>query len=221
MRKTPPAHDVLSRLFPAPSLSAQWGGHMAETTQVHTNNSSTNEEEGEESPEPETSRSSNMSFGEMLEMVNILKRNNYDGKYGPYPNPNIRKAKIVTKVVKSLKKNFGVRRSKDQLRKRWSDLKLRKHDQYRRIKRVLQKRERRLGMSEDTRDPTPPKEGEIAKPEAEEEEGEIVEVGQIVTITGDVEEESYFTSESAQILIGEIMRCNRDLENIPENEEHH
>ncbi|PIO02896.1 hypothetical protein AB205_0135410 [Aquarana catesbeiana] len=30
----------------------------------------------------------------------------------------------------------------------------------------------------------------------------------------DVVEEGNFTSESAQILIGEIMACNRDLENI-------
>ncbi|PIO28514.1 hypothetical protein AB205_0126160 [Aquarana catesbeiana] len=59
----------------------------------------------------------------------------------------------MTKVVKSLQKNFGVWRSKDQLRKRWSDLKLREQDQYRRIKRVLQKREKRIGTSEVTRDP--------------------------------------------------------------------
>ncbi|PIO29420.1 hypothetical protein AB205_0002640 [Aquarana catesbeiana] len=32
-----------------------------------------------------------------------------------------------------------------------------------------------------------------------------------------VEEECHFTSESAQILIGEIMGCNRDLENIKQN----
>ncbi|PIO12367.1 hypothetical protein AB205_0116390 [Aquarana catesbeiana] len=97
---------------------------MAETQQLNANYS--NEEE---SPEPETSRSQrrrfkalNISFGEMMEMVNILKRADYDGKYRPYPNPNVRKAKIMAKVVKSLHRNFGVRRSKDQLRKRWSDL---------------------------------------------------------------------------------------------------
>ncbi|PIO12671.1 hypothetical protein AB205_0115780 [Aquarana catesbeiana] len=32
-----------------------------------------------------------------------------------------------------------------------------------------------------------------------------------------VEEECHFTSESAQILIGEIMGCNRDLETIKKN----
>ncbi|PIO24143.1 hypothetical protein AB205_0030410 [Aquarana catesbeiana] len=46
---------------------------------------------------------------------------------------------IMTKVVKSLRRNFGVRRSKGQLRKLWSDLKLREKDQYRRIKKVLLK----------------------------------------------------------------------------------
>ncbi|PIO22654.1 hypothetical protein AB205_0196930 [Aquarana catesbeiana] len=107
---------------------------MAETQQVHANY--INEKEKDKSPEPETSRTwrrrfkaSNMSFGEMLEMVNILKRDDYDGK----------KAKIMVKVVKSLQKNFVVRRTKDQLRKRWSELKLREHDQYRMIRRVLQK----------------------------------------------------------------------------------
>ncbi|PIO10986.1 hypothetical protein AB205_0082800 [Aquarana catesbeiana] len=83
-------------------------------------------------------KASNMSFEEMVEMVDILKRANY-AKYGPYLNPNVRKAKIITKVVKSLRRNFGVRRSKEQLRKRWSDLKLREQDQYRRIKKVLLK----------------------------------------------------------------------------------
>ncbi|PIO25794.1 hypothetical protein AB205_0087830 [Aquarana catesbeiana] len=80
--------------------------------------------------------------------------------------------------------------------------------------------EKRLGTSEDTRDPPPPKEGEIPTPQAEDVEGEVYEVGQIVTTTGDVddvEEESHFTSESAQVLIGERMGCNRDLENIKEN----
>ncbi|PIO25909.1 hypothetical protein AB205_0152920 [Aquarana catesbeiana] len=78
--------------------------------------------------------------------------------------------------------------------------------------------EKRLGASEDTRDPPPPKEGEIPKPQTEDEEGEVYEVAAIVTTTGDVdvvEEESYFTSESAQI--GEIMGSNCELENTKEN----
>ncbi|PIO37153.1 hypothetical protein AB205_0053930 [Aquarana catesbeiana] len=221
MRETPPAPDVLSSIFHAPSVTAQWVENMAETQQVRAEESS-----NDNSPKPRKSRSqrkfkaSNMSFVEMVEMVDILKRADYDGKYGPYLNPNVRKAKIMTKVVKHLHRNFGVRRSKDQLRKRWSDLKLREHDQYRKIRKLLCKREKRLGTSEDTRDPPPPKEGEIPKPQAEDEVGDVYEVGEIVTTTGDVdvvEEKSNFTSESAQILIGEIMGCNRDLENIKEN----
>ncbi|PIO14320.1 hypothetical protein AB205_0139490 [Aquarana catesbeiana] len=166
-------------------------------------------------------KASNLSFIEMVEMVDILKRADYDGKHGPYPNPNVRKAKIMTKVMKSLHRNFGVRRSKDQLRKCWSDLKLREQVQYRKIKRVLQKREKRCGTSADTRDPPPPKEKQIPTPQPEDvEEGEVYEVGKIVTTTGDVdvvEEESYFTSASAHILIREIMVCNRDLQKIKED----
>ncbi|PIO41188.1 hypothetical protein AB205_0064670 [Aquarana catesbeiana] len=80
--------------------------------------------------------------------------------------------------------------------------------------------EKRLGghhSSEGTRDPPPQEEWEIPQTQPEEEEGDVVE---IVTTTGDrdvVEEECHFTSESAQILIGEIMGCNRDLENIKQN----
>ncbi|PIO15900.1 hypothetical protein AB205_0048930 [Aquarana catesbeiana] len=159
-----------------------------------------------------------MFFIEMVEMVDILKRADYDRKHGPYPNQNVRKAKIMAKVMKGLHRNFGVRRSKDQLRKRWSDLKLKEHNQYRKIKRVLQKREKRLGTSEDTRDHPPPKEKEIPTPQPDVEEGEAYEVGEIVTTTGDVnvvEEESHFTS--AHDLIGEIMVCNRDLQKIKED----
>ncbi|PIO12062.1 hypothetical protein AB205_0132600 [Aquarana catesbeiana] len=161
-----------------------------------------------------------MSFGEMLEMVDILKRADYDGKYGPYPNPNVRKAKIMAKVVKSLHRNFGVRRSKDQLIKRWSDLKLLEHEQYRKIRRVLQKREKRLGghpSSEENRDPPPREEEEIPPTQAEQEEEE--DVVEIVTTIGDrdVVDPDPFTSDSAQILFGQIMGCNLKLKNLKKN----
>ncbi|PIO06805.1 hypothetical protein AB205_0143730 [Aquarana catesbeiana] len=77
MRETPPAPDVLSSRFPTPSLSAQWVENMAETQQVHAEESS-----NDESPEPRMSRfwrrfkASNMSFVEMVEIVDILKRAN-------------------------------------------------------------------------------------------------------------------------------------------------
>ncbi|PIO38855.1 hypothetical protein AB205_0066000 [Aquarana catesbeiana] len=86
---------------------------------------------------------------------------------------------------------------------------------------IGEKRLRGHHSSEETRDSTPPEEGEIPQTQPEEEEGDVVEIGEIVTTTGDgdVVEEGHFTSESAKILIGEIMGCNRDLENL--NEEHH
>ncbi|PIO11242.1 hypothetical protein AB205_0026530 [Aquarana catesbeiana] len=75
---------------------------------------------------------------------------------------------------------------------------------------------KRLGghpSSEETRDPPPLEEGEIPQRQEEQEEEDMVE---IVTTTGDrdVVDPVHFTPESAQILIGEIMGCNRDLENI-------
>ncbi|PIO31047.1 hypothetical protein AB205_0051190 [Aquarana catesbeiana] len=81
---------------------------------------------------------------------------------------------------------------------------------------LYKKGEKRLGTSEDTRDLPPPKEKQIPTPQPEDvEEGEVYEVGEIVTTTGDVdvvEEDSHFTS--AHVLIGEIMVCNRDLQKI-------
>ncbi|XP_073488986.1 methylglutaconyl-CoA hydratase, mitochondrial isoform X2 [Aquarana catesbeiana] len=79
--------------------------------------------------------------------------------------------------------------------------------------------EKRLGghpSSEETRDPPPLEEGEIHQRQEEQEAEDMVE---IVTTTGDrdVVDPGHFTSESAQILIGEIMGCNRDLENIKKN----
>ncbi|PIO09367.1 hypothetical protein AB205_0100540, partial [Aquarana catesbeiana] len=81
--------------------------------------------------------------------------------------------------------------------------------------------EKRLGTSEVTRDPQPPKEGELTTPQPQNvEEGEVYEVGKIVTTAGDVdvvEEESNFASASAHVLIGEIMVCNHDLQQIKED----
>ncbi|PIO28710.1 hypothetical protein AB205_0064880 [Aquarana catesbeiana] len=78
--------------------------------------------------------------------------------------------------------------------------------------------EKRLGghhSAEETTDPPLHEEGEIPQSQ-QEDEGDVVE---IVTTTGDpdVVDPGHFTSESAQILIGEVMGCNRDLENIQKN----
>ncbi|PIO10964.1 hypothetical protein AB205_0038390 [Aquarana catesbeiana] len=80
-------------------------------------------------------------------------------------------------------------------------------------------REKRLGghpSSEETRDPPPLEEGEIPQRQEGQEEEDVVE---IVTTTGDrdVVDPGHFTSECAQIQIGEIMGCNVALENIKKN----
>ncbi|PIO31869.1 hypothetical protein AB205_0113010 [Aquarana catesbeiana] len=66
--------------------------------------------------------------------------------------------------------------------------------------------------------PPPQEEVEIPQSQQEEEEEEV-DVVEIVTTAGDrdVVDPGHFTSESAQILIGEIMGCNRDMENIRQN----
>ncbi|PIO33487.1 hypothetical protein AB205_0039680 [Aquarana catesbeiana] len=84
--------------------------------------------------------------------------------------------------------------------------------------------EKRLGMSEDTRDPTPEKEGEQRTPQPQDVEGgEVDDVVEIVTTTGDVhvveEQSPHFTSASAQILIQGIMVCCQDLDFIKVNKE--
>ncbi|PIO09868.1 hypothetical protein AB205_0038030 [Aquarana catesbeiana] len=64
--------------------------------------------------------------------------------------------------------------------------------------------------------PPPREEGEINPGQAEQEEEDVVEIG---TTTGDpdVVDPGHFTSESAQILIREIMGCNVALENLKKN----
>ncbi|PIO28603.1 hypothetical protein AB205_0214160 [Aquarana catesbeiana] len=82
--------------------------------------------------------------------------------------------------------------------------------------------DQRLGghHSEDTRNPTPQKEGELSTtPHPKDlEEGEVEEVCEIVTTAGDVlvveEQAQHFTIASAQILIQDIMVWNREIDII-------
>ncbi|PIO10662.1 hypothetical protein AB205_0098980 [Aquarana catesbeiana] len=160
-----------------------------------------------------------MAFEEMVEMVSILRREDYDGKKGPYTRPNMRKDKIMASVVTALEEKFGTKRAKDQLRKRWSDLKSREPEQYWRIKKLLKKREKRLRQQ--SKDPrTPPSHQPEAKytpspiprpcPPNELEEGEVEEVCEISSPASDVlvvegQAAEPFSTDSAQRLIGQIM----------------
>ncbi|PIO33548.1 hypothetical protein AB205_0074760 [Aquarana catesbeiana] len=80
---------------------------------------------------------------------------------------------------------------------------------------IGEKRLRGHHSSEETTDPTPLEEGEIHQSQAEQEEEDVVKI--VTTGDHDVVDPGHFTSESAQILIGEIMGCNRDLGNIQQN----
>lgn len=64
-----------------------------------------------------------MTLEEMVHMVEVLEKSDYDGKCGHYTKTNARKDRILNKIMKMLMRNLGVHRLKDQLRKRWSDLK--------------------------------------------------------------------------------------------------
>ncbi|PIO24461.1 hypothetical protein AB205_0111670 [Aquarana catesbeiana] len=80
--------------------------------------------------------------------------------------------------------------------------------------------EKRLGTSKDTKNTTPSKEGEIPTHPEEDVEGEVQELGKIVTTTGDVnvvEEETYFTSASATDPHRGDHGVQSELEKIKEN----
>ncbi|PIO25023.1 hypothetical protein AB205_0013880, partial [Aquarana catesbeiana] len=83
--------------------------------------------------------------------------------------------------------------------------------------------EKRIGTSKDTSNTTQNEERKLTTQledvdaDVQEVLGEVVEM---VSTTGDVdvvEEETHFSSASAQILISEIMVCNPDLEKMKQN----
>ena len=96
-------------------------------------------EAGTSRSRPKRYKATNMAFDEMVELVYVMRRKDYDGEYGPYKTPNRRKAKIMEKVARRVMDMFGVTRSKEQLRKRWSDLKLREPHQMKKILKILRK----------------------------------------------------------------------------------
>lgn len=92
-------------------------------------------------------KASAMTFQEMTDMVQVLDEKDYDCKLAIYTRPNTRKHKIMEKVVRRLRRRYSVERSKDQLRKRWSDLKHREVAQLHKIRKLIKKSE--CGVSSD------------------------------------------------------------------------
>lgn len=82
-----------------------------------------------------------MSTDEMVEMVHLLEKYDYDGRLRNYVKPNARKDQIITKILHVLQKKYGVERCKEQVRKRWSDLKHREHEKLSSIHKILKKSE--------------------------------------------------------------------------------
>lgn len=88
---------------------------------------------------PNNDKATAMFFEEMVTMVQILERRDYDGRLANFPKPNTRKDRIMQKVGESLYSKHDVQRSKEQLRKRGSDLKLREHEHLHRIHKIIKK----------------------------------------------------------------------------------
>ncbi|PIO10881.1 hypothetical protein AB205_0055270 [Aquarana catesbeiana] len=84
MRVTTPAPDVLSSLFPAPFHSAQWGKSTWRSQSRCVLIIATRRRKAwsrkRQDPEGDDIRHQICPLGEMLEMVDILKRADYDGK---------------------------------------------------------------------------------------------------------------------------------------------
>ena len=111
---------------------------MMEDTQERQEAATTSKERGQAHTRSKRRyKAINMAFDEMVEMVAILKKEDYDCLKGPYKNTKKVKAKIKENVQRTLHQKFKVQRSREQLRKRWSDLKRRELE---RIRRVLRRR---------------------------------------------------------------------------------
>ncbi|XP_068116270.1 uncharacterized protein [Hyperolius riggenbachi] len=88
-------------------------------------------------------RASAMSKEEMITMICILDNKDYDGRQAIYHRPNVRKDKIMAKVIRVLRKTHGTKRQKKQLRQRWSDLKNREYDVLTKLRKKIRRRARK------------------------------------------------------------------------------
>ncbi|XP_068105352.1 uncharacterized protein [Hyperolius riggenbachi] len=88
-------------------------------------------------------RAAAMSREEMTEMVRILDKKDYDGRKQVYKQPVIRKNYILDRVISSLEDKYHVQRTKNQLQRRWSDLKLREENVLEQIRTKIRKQKKK------------------------------------------------------------------------------
>ncbi|XP_041436150.1 uncharacterized protein LOC121399463 isoform X2 [Xenopus laevis] len=152
-----------------------------------------------------------MSKQEMVYMVSILEKKDYDCKEAKYSRPNTRKNNILDIVIQGLHKKFGVTRSKDQLRKRWSDLKLREREQLLSIRRIIKKKQKRKKLlwtrkysrgsaSSSVGKPDPPESEDCEKDDREENN----DSDDTVTIDPLEQSKTYATSDATENPVEEL-----------------
>ncbi|XP_041436570.1 uncharacterized protein LOC121399543 [Xenopus laevis] len=152
-----------------------------------------------------------MSKQEMVYMVSILEKKEYDCKEAEYSRPNTRKNNILDIVIQGLHKKFGVTRSKDQLRKRWSDLKLREREQLLSIRRIIKKKQKRKKLlwtrkysrgsaSSSVGKPDPPESEDCEKDDREENN----DSDDTVTIDPLEQSKTYATSDATENPVEEL-----------------
>ncbi|XP_018097978.2 vicilin-like seed storage protein At2g18540 [Xenopus laevis] len=148
-----------------------------------------------------------MSKQEMVYMVSILEKKDYDCKEAEYSRPNTRKNNILDIVIQGL----GVTRSKDQLRKRWSDLKLREREQLLSIRRIIKKKQKRKKLlwtrkysrgsaSSSVGKPDPPESEDCEKDDREENN----DSDDTVTIDPLEQSKTYATSDATENPVEEL-----------------
>ncbi|PIO24253.1 hypothetical protein AB205_0074080, partial [Aquarana catesbeiana] len=147
-------------------------------------------------------KASAMTFQEMTDMVQVLDEKDYDGRLANYTRPNTRKDKIMEKVVRRLRRRYSVERSKDQLRKRWSDLKHREEEQLRKIRKIIKKNKKRERAAEEQQ----------ANAEDAAGQGEHESQEPSVDIKVECEESSYPTEDNIPVIkMEDIPLCLQEI----------
>ncbi|XP_077309886.1 uncharacterized protein LOC143929782 [Lithobates pipiens] len=172
-------------------------------------------------------KATNMAFAEMVEMVAIMTRDDYDGKHGPYLHPNLVKDQILTRQRRlrhqprqdpQPHRNTQPRQDPQP----HQDTQPRRDPQPHRNTQPRQDPQphRKAQPHQDPqprRDPQPHQDPEPHQPEwhrnpEEVEEREVEEVNTPDDVLFVDQQPEAFTTDSAQRLIGQIMAWNGEID---------